>query len=78
MLAVSGKEIVVRTITRVCVLLSGLLAASGTVLAQAKVNKDIADKVEATGGGPYVLPVLAVILAAVLLALSMLRRSRRS
>lgn len=56
-----------------CVLLTAPLAA----LAQPKVNDGIVETIGRTPFSTYLLATVVVILAAVLLALSMLRRSKR-
>ena len=64
--------------------LIGILGVTWSVLvwaaqvgAQTKVNNALAEKIRTTSAGAYVLPATVVILAAVLMAASMLRRTRR-
>jgi hypothetical protein len=54
-----------------------LLTVPVAALAQPKVNDEIAESIENTPFSTYLLAIVVVLLAAVLLALSMLRRSKR-
>ena len=54
-----------------------VLAWAACAGAQTKVNNALAEKIRSTGAGFYVLPATVVILAAILMAASMLRRTRR-
>jgi hypothetical protein len=53
------------------------LLGGETLWAQAKSNAWIAERIESTGTGNYLLAMLVVLGATVLMGLGMLRRSRR-
>lgn len=65
-----------RTFLRMSVFVAAVLCGSEVLWAQAKSNAWIAEKIESGGGGSYLLATLAVVGAAILMALSMIRRSR--
>lgn len=54
-----------------------LLTGAVGVCAQTKENEWIAKQVESGGFGKYLLATLVVVLAAILMAVTMLRRSKR-
>lgn len=66
-----------RTFLLTIVFVATVLCGSQALWAQAKSNAWIADKIQSTGTGNYLLAILAVLGAAILMALGMIRRSRR-
>jgi len=66
-----------RTFISIVVAAWSVLAWAAGVEAQTKVNNALAERIRSTGFGAYMLPMTVVILAAILMAAAMLRRSKR-
>ena len=66
-----------RTICGVFLCTVAVLCVPLAAEAQVKVNKAIADKATSSGFGTYLLPSLVVVLAAGLMVLALMRRSKR-